>query len=383
MQDLLIHNATIYADAVFDGWILVRDGKIADIGTGSTPQDIDAPRLDARGNALTAGWIDVHVHGAVGHDVMDASTEGLCAMARFFASKGVTAFAPTTLTSSHEKIMRALQAVQALPDKIDGGATVVGVHLEGPYLNVAKCGAQNPDHVRLCHPDEARHYLDSGVVRMISLAPEFPENHWLIEQCAQRGITASIAHTSATYQQAQQAIADGVHHSTHTFNAMTGLHHREPGVVGAVLTDDRVTCELIADNIHVHAGAMRLLWQVKGRERTILISDAMRATGMPDGPYLLEDLAVQVTDGRATLSDGTLAGSVLTLDVALRNMMQVTGASLQTVLPALTSNPAQALGIEAHKGQIAIGKDADFVLLDDALNIQQTIVMGRVVYQVN
>ena len=182
-----------------------------------------------------------------------------------------------------------------------------------------KCGAQNPDYVRLCDPDEAQAYFDSGVLRIVSLAPEFAENHWLIEKCNHEGVTASIAHTNASYEEALSAIDLGMSQSTHTYNAMTGLHHRNPGVVGAVLGDERVTCELIADNIHVHQGAMKALWQAKGANSITLISDAMRACGMPDGEYKLDDLTAYVKDGRASLADGTLAGSVLTMDVAIKN----------------------------------------------------------------
>ena len=381
MTDLLINNAIIYApEEAFEGWLYCQDGRIHSIGQGNTNLDA-ATVIDANGQALLPGFIDVHVHGAVGHDVMDADADGLLAMAKFFASRGVTAFAATTLTSSHEKILAALDNIKTVMSIEHDGAQLIGAHLEGPYLNVEKCGAQNPDFVRLCDPQEAQQYLDSGVIRLISLAPEFEDNYWLIKQCVDRGITASIAHTSATYEETLSGIEQGIRHSTHTYNAMTGLHHRKPGVVGAVLGDDRVYCELIADNIHVHPGAMRTLWRAKGRDRLILISDSMRAAGMPDGEYKLEDLTAIVKNGTATLASGTLAGSILTLDVAISNIMAATGCDLHAILPAFSLNPAQAIGIADTKGSIEMGKDADFALMNSNFEVTQTIIGGRIIYK--
>lgn len=383
MNELLISNAIIYTPrAKFEGWVYCNKGKIQSIGWGNPPQNIDTV-IDAGGKALLPGFIDTHVHGAVSHDTMDANVGGLQAMAQFFASKGVTAFTPTTLTSSHEQILSALASIRSAMSQPTGGASIVGSHLEGPYLNIEKCGAQNPDYVRLCSPQEAQQYFDSGVLRIVSLAPEFTENHWLIEQCKRLGITASIAHTNATYEQALNAIDLGMSQSTHTYNAMTGLHHRNPGVVGAVLGDKRITGELIADNIHVHHGAMKSLWQAKGADGITLISDAMRACGMPDGEYKLDDLRAFVKDGRVTLADGTLAGSVLTMDVAVKNFMQATGADLHEILPTFSLNPARAIGLDYKKGSITQGKDADLVLVDNNFNVCMTIVEGNIVYERN
>jgi len=381
MSDLLIKNAVIYTpESKINGWVRCENGKITTIGEGRPPEST-ATIIDANGQHLLPGFIDTHVHGAVNHDTMDADRDGLIAMADFFASRGVTAFTPTTLTSTHDKIMAALETVKTLINTEIDGASIVGVHLEGPYLNVKKTGAQNPDFVRLCDPDEAQHYLDSGVLRVVSVAPEFLENHWLIEQCKSRGITASIAHTMATYEETLAGIEAGISQSTHTYNAMTSLNHRKPGVVGAVMSDDRVNCELIADNIHVHPAAMKALWYAKGRDKISLISDAMRAAGMPEGEYKLEDLTAFVKDGKATLADGTLAGSVLTMDVAVKNFMAATGADLHTIMPTFSLNPARTIGLDDCKGSIEAGKDADFVLLGNDISVQKTIVGGRVVYQ--
>lgn len=383
MTDLLIINALIYTEKRhFLGWLQCKNGKIHALGWGNPPTSIENI-IDAEGKSLLPGFIDTHVHGAVGHDTMDGSVEGLQAMADFFVTRGVTAFTPTTLTSSHDQILSALDSIQQAMTQPSTGSSIVGTHLEGPYLNVEKCGAQNPDYVRLCDSVEAQAYFDSGVLRIVSLAPEFTENHWLIEQCNHAGVTASMAHTTATYEQAIAAIDLGMSQSTHTYNAMTGLHHRNPGVVGAVLGDERVTCELIADNIHVHQGAMKALWQAKGAKGITLISDAMRACGMPDGEYKLDDLTAYVKDGRASLADGTLAGSVLTMDVAIKNFMDATGTALQDILPTFSLNPARAIGLSHRKGSITQGKDADLVLVDSDFTVLKTIVEGKIVFESN
>jgi N-acetylglucosamine-6-phosphate deacetylase len=266
---------------------------------------------------------------------------------------------------------------QPLPD----GATIIGAHLEGPYFNVEKCGAQNPDYVRLAEMQEALAYLDSGVLRLVSIAPEFTENHAVIRECVRRGITVSIAHTDASYEQAMHAIALGVTHATHTYNAMSGLHHRKPGTLGAVLGSPTVRCELIVDNIHVHPGAMNVVWHAKGKDRVILVTDAMAAAGMPEGVYKLGELDVTVKQGQASLASGTLAGSVLGMAAGVRNFMAATATTLQDIWQTMSLNPARACGIAHSKGSIEIGKDADFALLDAAAQVRMTIIGGRVVYQ--
>jgi N-acetylglucosamine-6-phosphate deacetylase len=379
---LLIENARIITEDVLidKGWLQVEAGKIVAFGSGRASTTPDST-IDAQGMTLVPGFIDVHVHAAVGVDTMDGRVEALSAMAQFFATQGTTAFLATTLTAPHDSILAALDAVgRAMMEKSDG-ARILGVHLEGPYLNVEKCGAQNPDYVRLCKPDEAKQYFESGLLRIVSLAPEFVENGWLIDICVEQGIVASIAHSNATYEGALQAIERGIRHATHTFNAMRALHHREPGIVGAVMSDERVYCELIADNIHVHPVVMDLLWRAKGRDKLILISDAMRATGIGDGHYVLGELAVTVKEGKATLANGSLAGSVLTMQQAVRNFMAATNTSLEEIWQVFSLNAAKAIGVAGQTGGIAIGKDADLLLLDDAIEVQMTMVCGEVVFR--
>jgi N-acetylglucosamine-6-phosphate deacetylase len=265
--------------------------------------------------------------------------------------------------------------------RLPGGATLLGAHLEGPYLNRKKGGAQNLDAIRRADRAEATRWLDMDVIRIVSLAPEFEENHWLIEECVRRGVTVSAAHTDATYEQMMHGIELGIRHSTHTFNAMTPLNHREPGVVGAVMSDERVRCELIADNIHIHPVAGRILWQAVGLERIVLISDAIRAAGMPDGDYPVDDRTIQVRGGVARLADGTLAGSTLTLDRGLFNFSKATGLRLWDAGSMLPSVQAQAAGVATRKGSLKVGCDADLILMDDEGTVQATIIAGEVVYR--
>ncbi|MCL4541244.1 MAG: amidohydrolase family protein, partial [Chloroflexi bacterium] len=251
MSAILLHHATIVPTTgpSFLGWLLIHEGRIALLGPGDDPfleSAASYQRIDAQGYWLVPGFIDLHVHGAIGHELMDADPDGLRAMAQFYAAHGVTAFLPTTWAASTQALQRALATVDALKGPVPGGATILGVHLEGPYLNPTRCGAQDPQWIRHATPEEALPLLDSGLVRLVALAPEFPENHWLIRECLRRGITVSLAHSAATFDEANAAFTCGISQTTHTFNAMTGLGHREPGAVGAALAHPLVRSELIA-----------------------------------------------------------------------------------------------------------------------------------------
>ncbi|MBN2306024.1 MAG: N-acetylglucosamine-6-phosphate deacetylase [Anaerolineae bacterium] len=385
---LLIHNAVLITPTSTGqesrGWLLCRDGKIAGIGYGAAPAVDGGETINADGLTLLPGFIDVHVHGGMGHEAMDADPDGLRAMARFYAAHGVTAFLATTWTDSAERITAALDVIAELIGPQPDGATLLGVHLEGPYLNPAKCGAQSTVHIRRAARDEALRFLDMDVIRLLALAPEYPENHWLITECVRRGIAVSAAHTAATYDEMQTAIRLGLTQATHTYNAMTGLHHRDPGVVGAALTSSAVYCELIADNIHVHPAAMQVLFAAKGSDGVILITDAMRGAGMPDGSYPIDDRTVMVRDGAVRLPDGTLAGSTLTMDRALTNALAATGQPLAQLWQSASLNPARAIHVADRKGSLDVGKDADLVLVDiveGAITVRLTVAEGRIVYR--
>jgi len=312
---------------------------------------------------------------------MDATPESLEQLAQFYAQHGVTSFLATTWTDSGDRITAALHNAKACLGPQRNGATLRGVHLEGPYINPEKGGAQNGALIRRASQDEALPWLELGVIRLVSLAPEYEENGWMIDACVDRGITVSAAHTAGTYEDIVAAHERGLTHATHTFNAMTGLHHRNPGVLGAVMSIPGITCELIADNIHVHPAAMRLLWNAKNFNEVVLITDAVRAAGMPDGVYPIDEREITVKNGVAQLPDGTLAGSTLTMDRALKNFAAATGSPLDVIHEAATLAPADVAGITDVTGSIAEGKDADLVLLDDDYNVLLTVAQGRIVHE--
>jgi len=382
MSILFINTRIITpAQVIEQGWLLCEGQSIRRIGMGNAPTFAGAEIINGDGRTLIPGFIDVHVHGGMGHDTMDANPESLRKMARFYAQHGVTGFLPTTWTEPTERILAALQVIAQLQGQQPEGATILGAHLEGPYINVEKRGAQRAEDVRRADRDEALAFLNMNVIRLLALAPEFEENKWLIQEAVQRGVTVSVAHTAATYDQIVAAAALGLSHATHTYNAMTGLNHRDPGTLGAVMTLPEINCELIADNIHVHPAAMRILYAAKGADRVVLISDSVRSAGLPDGDYLIDDRKVVVKEGAVRLSDGTLAGSVLTMDVGLRNFMAATGEPLEKVWQTSSLNAARAIHLSALKGRIEVGKDADLVLVDEAITVYLTLAEGRIVYR--
>jgi len=382
---LLIMNARLYTPnhPGLIGWLLIESGLIRAIGFGNPPgfsEDVSVKLLDAQGDILLPGFIDLHAHGAMGHEVMDASPSGLEEMARFYVSHGVTSFLATTWTASRSSIMNALELVEEMKGPIQAGATLLGVHLEGPYLNPTRCGAQDVNLIRRAAKEEALEFLETGVIRLLALAPEFDENLWLIEECVRRGITVSAAHTTANYEQMQRAAEHGITHLTHSYNAMQGLGHREVGTIGAAMTLPQIQCELIADNIHVHPAAQKILVDVKGTSGVILVTDSIRATGLPDGDYILDERSIRIQDGAVRLTDGTLAGSVLTMERALQNVCSATGRSLAEIWIMSSLNAARAIGVSSQKGSLEVGKDADLVLLDGSFNVNLTLVKGEIVF---
>jgi N-acetylglucosamine-6-phosphate deacetylase len=384
-QSLLIHNARLFTpnQAGLTGWLLIENGLIRAIGFGNTPDFSSATlilSMDAQGKNLLPGFIDLHVHGAMGHEVMDASPSGLEEMARFYASHGVSSFLATTWTANRASITKALELVEEMQGRIRGGATLLGTQLEGPYLNPTRCGAQDINLIRRAEKEEALEFLESGVIRLLALAPEFEENLWLIDECVRRGITVSAAHTTANYEQMQRAVAHGVTHLTHSYNAMQPLGHRELGTIGAAMTLPQISCELIADNIHVHPAAQKILVDVKTPSGVILVTDAIRAAGLPDGDYQLDERSIHIQNGAVRLPDGTLAGSVLTMERALQNVCSATNRSLAELWIMSSLNAARAIGVSAQKGSLEVGKDADLVLLDESFNVSSTIVQGEIVF---
>ena len=366
------------------GWLRVEESRITGLGQGQPPAivpDSIVQVIDCQGRYLMPGFIDLHVHGALGHEVMDADPEGLRAMAQFYAAHGVTGFLATTWTASRDAIRKVLETLGPLTGLIPGGASLLGIHLEGPYLNPVRCGAQDTAFIRRADPSEAVEFLETGLVRLVALAPEFPENLWLVDECLRRGVTVSAGHTDATYDQMAVAVQHGVRQVTHCYNAMSPFNHRAPGVVGAALHFPEIRCELIADNIHVHPAALQLALQAKGPEGIILITDAIRGAGMPEGEYPIDDhRRMTIKDHVARLPDGTIAGSVLTLERGLRNLAAATNRPFPELWAASSRNAAQAIGLGQRKGSLLSGYDADLVLLDAGGNVEMTFVSGELVY---
>jgi N-acetylglucosamine-6-phosphate deacetylase len=366
------------------GWLTTDGTRIAALGLGPAPSPAPAGlrRVDGAGRALLPGFVDVHFHGAVGHEVMDGDPEGLAAMARFAATHGVTSYLATTWTGPREQTAAALAAVRAALDapRPAGAARLLGAHMEGPHLNPARAGAQDAAQIRPPDPGELREHLDTGVVRLMTLAPELPHNGPLLDELRARGITASAGHTDATYDDMVAAVARGLRHVTHTYNAMRPLHQRDPGTVGACLTLDALRCELIADGHHVDPVAMDVLVRARGAEGVVLVSDAVRPTGLADGTYRLDHRTVNLSGGTVRLEDGGLAGSVLTLDRALANLCAATGLGVDALWPAASANAAVSAGAQDRKGRLAPGLDADLVLLADDGSVALTLVEGEIAH---
>jgi N-acetylglucosamine-6-phosphate deacetylase len=373
VRTLIVGGQVLTPDETLDGYaVVIEDRRIA----GLTDQRrLPAERtIDAAGLRVVPGLIDLHVHGAVGSDVMDATPQALRSMEDFFLRHGVTAYLPTTMTASPPALLAALTNVANAPAST--GAQRLGVHLEGPYVAAGQRGAQPGAWLRPPDPLEYERWFASGAVRLITLAPELPGALELIESAARHGVHTSAGHTEASYEQVRTAVDRGLRHATHTFNAMSALRHREPGAVGAVLTDDRVYAEVIADGVHVHPAVVSLVVRAKGVERVTLVTDAMRATGLADGAYDLGGQTIDVRDGVARTASGALAGSTLTLNTAVHHAQRFGQLSPNQALAMATRVPAEALGLAGHKGVLRPGADADIVLVDDDWHVHAAIVGG-------
>jgi N-acetylglucosamine-6-phosphate deacetylase len=364
--------------------LVIENGLIASISTRAA-NDLpgDTHSLDFPGATLAPAFFDVHIHGAKGHDVMEATPEALDAMSSFLASRGTGSFLATTVTAPLDTTLQSLSRLAKLLARppVAGHAQPIGVHLEGPFLSHAKRGVQPEEH--LLAPDIATFdrlfEAAEGRVRLMTLAPELPGAVELTAHATSRGVRVSLGHSNATAAETRAAISAGAVNATHTFNAMRPLDHREPGILGTALTCDTIYAEMICDGIHTAPEMVKLWWRAKGPERAILVTDAMSATGMPDGEYQLGGFAVQVANGRA-MARGVLAGSVLTLDRALTNFMEFTGAPLEQALRLLTVNPALMTGLGDQAGSVAVGLPASLVALDKAGKLVGSIVNGQAVF---
>ncbi len=334
--------------------------------------------IDAKGSYVSPGFIDLHIHGSGGRDAMDGELEDLKVISQSIAQNGVTGFLPTTMTMSKEKIYKALDNIKE-GMKLDlGGAKVLGAHMEGPFINPKYKGAQKEDYI--IEPDYNFINGYEDVIKIITLAPEKDNNSQFIKSIKENtNIVLSIGHSDATYEEAMESIEKGVSHATHLFNAMSPLNHRKPGVIGAVFNSN-INCELIADKIHVHPGVFQTVINIKGVNKVILITDSMRAGCMKDGVSELGGQKVIVKDNSARLEDGTLAGSILTLNKAVKNMVENTNLNIYQAISMVSLNSAKDIGISDRKGSIEEGKDADIVIFDEEYNVRHTIVEGKTVF---
>ena len=371
-------------EAVENPVVLVEDGKILEIASRSAravPPEV--PAFDFGDCTLAPGYIDLHIHGSAGHDVMENTAEALPAVEGLLARHGVTSYYPTTITAPIDSTLRALERLADAIEKREqkaaqeaARACPAGIHLEGPFISHARRGVHPPEN--LLKPTLAAFerfwQAARGRIRMMTIAPELDGAVELIAEASRRGVCVSLGHSDADLRTSERGIEAGARHATHTFNAMRPLKHRDPGILGAVLTDSRVSADVIADGVHVDPAMVRLFARAKGPEQTVLITDATAATGMPDGVYRLGSLEVEVRDGRCT-SDGKLAGSILTMDRAVRNLAQFAGWTLEQAVAAATLNPARVGGL-SNKGALTVGADADFVVLNAVGEVERTFVGG-------
>ena len=366
----LINGKIILKNQILENKVLVFDEKIIDIAD-SVPKDCEV--IDADGKYISPGLIDIHIHGNMGKDTMDSTDESIETISKSIMRHGVTSFLPTTMTMDKEHVYDALEVIKKAQNRKLEGAQVLGAHLEGPFINENYKGAQNEKFIINSKYEFIKEYKD--VIKVITYAPDFTRE---IKRCTD--IVLSIGHSNANYDQAKEAINLGVTNVTHMFNAMTGLNHRDPGVVGAALTTN-VYSELIADTIHINKDLFQFILNNKGKERLILITDSIEAGGLEDGNYSLGGQKVIVKGNEARLENGALAGSVLSLNKMVFNFLDNTNLKVNEAINLASLNPATSLGINDKKGSLEIGKDADIAVFDENLDCKMTLCLGEVVYK--
>lgn len=382
---ILLKGMKIYSglETIEGGYIKISGQQINECGRFSNLVNSEGYEIvEVPSHYLAVpGFIDVHTHGAAGADTMDATTEALTTMAAALPKEGTTSFLATTITQEAESIEKALLNASEYIEKqpAQGQAEILGLHLEGPFVNKQRAGAQPAQYI--IDPDlelfKRWQELSNGTIKLVTLAPERPGGLELIRYLKENGIIASLGHTDATYEEVLEAIAAGSNHVTHLFNQMRGLHHREPGVVGAALLHDEIMAELIVDGVHVRPEMVLLAYKQKTSEGIILITDSMRAKCLRNGQYDLGGQEVTVQDGKAVLKDGTLAGSILKLGQGVKNILTYTGCTVEEAIRMASVNPAKQLGIFERKGSISIGKDADIVILNEDMEVEMTYCRGK------
>lgn len=375
----IVNGSIILKDKILENSAIGFDGKICEIiDANEVPEGAEI--IDAKGGFVAPGLVDVHIHGYLGEDTSDGSAEGIRKMAYGIVKNGVTSWCPTTMTVSMDEINGALDVVRSLKEesKTWDGAEILGVNLEGPFINPKKKGAQAEAHIKA--PDADFVIKNSDIISLATMAPEMEGGCEAIKKIRENcNVRVSVGHTDATFEETLSGIDAGATHITHLFNAQTPLHHRNPGVVGAALLRDVYT-ELICDTFHVHKGLFELIAKIKG-DKLVLITDCTRAGGMPDGEYTLGGQKIIVNGIECLLEDGTIAGSVLKLNNAVKNVYKNTEMPLWQIVAAASLNPAKAIGVDDRKGSIEVGKDADIIITDHEFNIMKTIIGGVVKYE--
>ena len=376
----IVNGIIVLKDGILEDHVLAFDNKICGITTKDQIPS-DAEIIDAKGGYVAPGLVDIHIHGYLGEDTSDGSADGIRKMANGIMKNGVTSWCPTTMTVSMEEINAALETVRSLKpeSKTWDGAEILGVNLEGPYINPKKKGAQAEEHI--LRPDADFVIKNSDVISVATVAPEMEGGCEGIKKIRENcNVRVSVGHTDASFEDTMAGIDAGATHITHLFNAQTALHHRNPGVVGAALLRDVYT-ELICDTFHVHKGLFELIARIKG-DKLVLITDCTRAGGMPDGEYTLGGQKIFVNGIECLLEDGTIAGSVLKLNNAVRNVYNNTDMPVWSVFAAASLNPATAIGADDRKGSLDAGKDADIIITDSDFNILKTIIGGEIKYEI-
>ncbi|CAN7616895.1 N-acetylglucosamine-6-phosphate deacetylase [Peribacillus frigoritolerans] len=388
MKTFIINNLMVHSEkeTYKNGYIKVVDGKIAEVGPASQyKQDDDAKVITLSPDfQVVPGAIDIHIHGASNSDAMDATHEALSTMAKTLPKEGTTSFLATTMTQSTQAIETALlNAGKYIENQTQEHAEIVGIHLEGPFISPARKGAQPEEYI--IDPDvtlfKRWQEMAKNQIKLVTLAPEQPNGLDLAAHLRGTGVVASIGHSDATYDQIDEAIQAGTTHVTHLYNGMRGLHHREPGVLGAAYLRDELYVELIADGIHCRPEMIKLAYNQITSERMILITDSLRAKWLEKGTYDLGGQPVNVDETKATLSDGTLAGSILKMNDAIKNTMEYTHCSMADIIKMTAENPAKQLRIFDRKGSIQVGKDADLVILNDRLDVEMTFCRGNLAFK--
>lgn len=376
-----ITNGVLFTpnERVDDAVVVIDGDLITEVRKKKSNEVFSGDVIDASGHFITPGFIDIHFHGAMGKDAMDAELTSLKLMSDFCAGHAVTSFYPTTWSAGREDIFEAIKCVKENQHKVKG-AQILGVHVEGPYVDLKYRGAQLPSMIRKPDRSEYQEWFDSGVVKIITCAPEVEGCQELIKESVANDVRIAVGHSQATYEQVIAAADLGVTQATHIFNGMVGLHHRDPGTVGGVLDDDRILAQVICDGVHLHPAVVRLVLCGKTESGVVLITDAVRGAGLPDGDYENKGQRFSVRDGVARTPEGGLSGSTLTLDQALRNFIKFTRCTLEDALTLVTLNPAREMGLLDHKGKLASGYDADIVILNESLEVEKTLVKGEIVY---